>query len=476
MNKKKTRGTVRFFRCSIRKILVYLCCLSVFIFESFVRIPFLAEADDRFVLGDINILQEIRGANIEGVCSVEFLKRLDPSRRGSVEVMVCGVLFDVHLEGIRLSGAEVWSGMPQSGSGGLLIVREGPLLGGTVFIDTKVFWLDPGGNLEQVIQTPSTEPTHSDFQAMALLRPTPMGRFLDHGTDGCQGCTPEKTLPKEPECHLEKYGFQFLEEQPFVLDVLAVYSSDATLDLKKLYQECRGSKAIDFHAMLLEELTNWTFRLSDVGLAVSIKVSTVVPREIDRCEIFEDIDQPKGPPFEAIRSSLERNSMDLAVMIQKASDGGIIANLFNASCGQACPCRPFCVSREPTFVVNWKCAMIFFSFAHELGHLLGAAHAFNGDACKGSCAFSQACGLGSGAGSIMTGSVKDGTVVLPYWSSPERCADSDGDDVKMRDNALTIRVGGALLRLFREPSGGKSRMDLMKQAKELGLCPIAKDE
>jgi len=184
---------------------------------------------------------------------------------------------------------------------------------------------------------------------------------------------------------------------PTVIDVLVAYTRDAS-----------GAVAnINSLIALAVAEANQSYVNSQIGIRLSL-VNTMQVEYSEDGKTFETIlgDLVSDP---GIKMRRDIDSADLVAMIINKSDFCGLADAIRAT------------SDTAYAVIYFDCATGYYSFAHELGHLMGARHDMANDPSKSPFSYGHGYQYLSGATkwrTIMAYDCAGGCVRLQYWSNP----------------------------------------------------------
>jgi hypothetical protein len=208
-------------------------------------------------------------------------------------------------------------------------------------------------------------------------------------------------LPESPVAHFSDAERKALEAKKITIDVMILYTKNAA----KHY--IRDPADILFHAI---EDANKSFRDSGLG---NISLRLVHTQAIDYDggsddhfnHLYRMVDGVG--PFKDVKRLRNEKRADIVGLIIDNPNG----------CGLSTRVGPD--SEEAFFVVHHSCALINYSIAHEIGHILGARHDRRVDPTI--TPYPYAHGYVSGAAWRSLMSYNDacgGCPRIPYWSNP----------------------------------------------------------
>jgi hypothetical protein len=224
----------------------------------------------------------------------------------------------------------------------------------------------------------------------------------------------------------------------------ALGSTAVTINMIVAYTKRVASSYADTRRELVEfaiEEANQSFRNSNLGFVGLKLVHAYQTDYVEDGEHFEHLwrfaDRGDGY-MDEIHGLRETYDADIAILIVDDAKG----------CGLAT--RVFSDADEAFAVVHHQCAMLDYSIAHEIGHLIGARHELRVD--KSMTPFPYGHGYVNGTKWRDIMSYKEscgGCPRLPVWSSPKVLIGGDPAGTLNEDNARVIAEQAARVANFR---------------------------
>ena len=247
------------------------------------------------------------------------------------------------------------------------------------------------------------------------LRPVTRGMRPPSGDERLALVAPKAKMPtaRRPEDEL------FPKPNDIIIDVIVAYTNKAASNYPDIE---RG--LVD----LAVGETNKSFRLSNLG---HIKLRLVHAYATDYVEEGAHFDHvwrfaDKGDGYmEEIHGLRDRYRADVAILIVDDPNG----------CGLATRVRA--EADEAFAVVHHACAAANYTFAHEIGHLIGASHELsyvNGSKWRDIMGSKESCG---------------GCPRVPVWSSPTVLIKGEVAGTAILDNARVLAEQAARVAAFR---------------------------
>ena len=247
------------------------------------------------------------------------------------------------------------------------------------------------------------------------LRPVTKGMRPPNGDEQLALMVPKATTPtaKGPEDEA------FPKPNDIIIDVIVAYTKRAARNYADIEHEL-----VD----LAVEETNKSFRLSNLG---HIKLRRVHAYQTDYVEEGTHFDHvwrfaDKGDGYmEEIHRLRDKYRADVAILVVDDPKG----------CGLATRVRAD--ADEAFAVVHHACAAANYTFAHEIGHLIGASHELsyvNGTKWRDIMGSKESCG---------------GCPRVPVWSSPTVLIKGEVAGTAILDNARVIAEQAARVAAFR---------------------------
>jgi len=207
-------------------------------------------------------------------------------------------------------------------------------------------------------------------------------------------------------------------------------------------------KAANYHAdpgrelvALSIELANQTFRNSKLG---HVKLQLVHAYQTD----YEE----EGQHFDHLWRFADKNDgyLDEIHPLREKYDADVAILIVDDPTGCGLATRVFAGADEAFAVVHHGCALMSYSIAHEIGHLIGARHELQVDGTMTPFPYGHGYVNGTKWRDIM--SYKEscgGCPRLPIWSSPTLFVRGDRAGSLNEDNARVIAEQAARITYFR---------------------------
>jgi hypothetical protein len=221
-------------------------------------------------------------------------------------------------------------------------------------------------------------------------------------------------------------------EKDIAINVIVAYTKQAA----RIYADVRR-ELVD----LAIEQANQSFRNSNLG---HVKLNLVYAYQTEYSEEGDHFDHlwrfaDKGDGYmDEIHDLRDTYDADIAVLIVEDSKG----------CGLST--RVFAEADEAFSVVNHDCAIMNYSVAHEIGHLIGARHELALDSTMTPFPYGHGYVNGTKWRDVM--SYKEscgGCPRMPIWSSPNLTIRGDLAGTANEDNARVIAEHAARITYFR---------------------------
>lgn len=244
---------------------------------------------------------------------------------------------------MRSYGGTAWRADLAGGNGDVVMVSEGDRITGTVTLGNNVYSIHPLGNgLHAVVQRdlsrmpPDDPPGFEEAARMAQAR-----------------------AAQEPQASEGSTTFNMSrEDAPAVIDVLVGYTpaaEKAAGDIKQLVK------------LAIEE-SNQSYQASKIRL--ELRLTEVVPVKHTETAVaaggmMKDLTLLAGKgdgAMDEIHEIRKRTKSDVVVLVENIDEACGVANAIGATPGTAFA------------LVSAECATGYYSFGHEIGHLLGVRH------------------------------------------------------------------------------------------------------
>lgn len=305
----------------------------------------------------------------------------------------------------------IWEGTLPNGPGtATIVVREGNATG-AIRDNLDLYRIEPiGGGVHALIRIDQSK-----------FPPDEPPSFVQKEREKRGDTQPRRDTPKS------------LRDVPVNIDVLVAYTPSA-----------RGAVAdIDATIQLAVAETNQSY----VNSGINIRLNLVDSFQITYTEAGKSFDTILTDFVSNTDVNNRRNSVgaDIAALIINQSD----------YCGMA---DAIMANESTAFaIIHYSCATGYYSFAHELGHLMGARHNETADPTPGYCHGYQYTGTPSWR-TIMAYDCPGGCPRLQYWSNPN--VNYNGipmGTAATNDNARCLNENASTVAGFRTPFSCGSR-------------------
>lgn len=273
----------------------------------------------------------------------------------------------VHFE-TRENGDFTWFGRAngQVGQDVVLTVVDGEMAG-VVHVGGRMFRLGPYHHGYSSVREIQRSPNDREHGALSMIRPS---RAEQNGRGGLtpvfNGANPGRN---------EDTPFAYLPDDGSTIDVLVAYEADASIENRNILLEIQ--QAVD--------QTNWIFAESGISTRLQLVYAIEVFYDLDRAakkplaKALKQLTDPNDFELDYLHLTRDSFAADIVALVVARPDKGKgkncgWANMFARSGEYYDPDSNKVAGDDAFFVVGVDCMVERYSFAHEIGHTLGARH------------------------------------------------------------------------------------------------------